>query len=262
MKKITIIISALILLIMISSCIQESEDLSIIKQEKIDEVCIDKCGDGICQDDHLGGVYLDEQKPPCRETIESCPQDCKKEQKCSDDTIKNSCSATKPKYCTLDSDGKLILVDSCKLCGCPLNEECQSNGSCAQKYLYEAIEIDDKTGSVDETIEFTITIKETPRNIETFGLSVFFDPNVLEYTGNYEKGLIVREFQFFEVNEEFKGKLNIGGFTTQSIIKKSSSGQLVKLNFKVLKCKESVLEVKNLVDNMDDWYEVEGTFRC
>ncbi|MEM0360685.1 MAG: hypothetical protein QXK06_05105 [Candidatus Diapherotrites archaeon] len=50
------------------------------------------------------------------------------ENKCSDGTIKNNCSATKPKYC----NESLEFVDNCRECGCPANSECQADGSCKE----------------------------------------------------------------------------------------------------------------------------------
>lgn len=176
---------------------------------------------------------------------------------CSDGTAYGSCSNTKPLYC----DGG-ALVDSCQLCGCPLDEECQEDGSCKLEELYKVIEVDDRAGSVGEIIEFTVSVEDVPSDVKAFGFSVFYDSNVLEYTGDYERGLVIEKFQFFEVNEAFEGKLNIGGFTTKNVIKKGSSGGLVKLGFKVLKCEESFLEIKELLDDMTGWSEAEGGFEC
>jgi len=44
---------------------------------------------------------------------------------CSDKTLYDKCSRTKPKYC---DDGNL--VDDCKGCGCPVDGKCQADGSC------------------------------------------------------------------------------------------------------------------------------------
>jgi len=121
----TKIILALFALVIVSGCIQQGPGEGA-------EICVDLCGDGICQDEaHLGGVYINEEKPPCLEAAESCPEDCLKEQRCSDGTLKNRCSSTKPKYCSL----ALALVDSCRVCGCPEDEACQPDGGCEQKLL-------------------------------------------------------------------------------------------------------------------------------
>jgi len=59
---------------------------------------------------------------------------CSDVAKCSDGTLQDQCSVTKPKYCTLDSTGQLVLIDNCQVCGCPAvygkTLECQNNGSC------------------------------------------------------------------------------------------------------------------------------------
>jgi len=59
----------------------------------------------------------------CQDGI--CIQQGQKEQKCSDGTLYNQCSANKPFYC---ENGNLI--DKCSTCGCPSEKQCQSNGSC------------------------------------------------------------------------------------------------------------------------------------
>ncbi|MCK4429570.1 MAG: hypothetical protein KAU95_04285 [Candidatus Aenigmarchaeota archaeon] len=46
--------------------------------------------------------------------------------KCSDGTIYNKCSETKPKYC---DEG--VLVDNCFVCGCSSGQNCQTDGSCS-----------------------------------------------------------------------------------------------------------------------------------
>ena len=46
---------------------------------------------------------------------------------CSDGTAINSCSATKPKYCSVSA----VLVDNCSVCGCASGEACNANGSCS-----------------------------------------------------------------------------------------------------------------------------------
>jgi hypothetical protein len=48
------------------------------------------------------------------------------ELKCSDGTIWEQCSTTKPKLCSLRD-----LINRCSTCGCPSGETCQTDGSCA-----------------------------------------------------------------------------------------------------------------------------------
>jgi len=118
------------------------------------------------------------------------------------------------------------------------------------------------SGSVGDVVTFSVLVNKTPRDIETFGFSVVFDSDVLGYTGDYEKGQLAEGFQFFDVNEEVKGRVNVGGFTVWGEIKEGSSGELLKLDFRVLECRDSVVEIKDLVDSMSDWYEVMESFRC
>ena len=46
---------------------------------------------------------------------------------CSDGTAYNTCSTTKPKYCSSGS-----LINKCSSCGCPSGQTCQADGSCVQ----------------------------------------------------------------------------------------------------------------------------------
>ena len=70
--------------------------------------CGGTCGDGYCDS--------------VEKRDGTCPADC---DKCSDGTHHGECSINKPKYCDNDS-----LIDNCQVCGCPLGQECQGNGSC------------------------------------------------------------------------------------------------------------------------------------
>jgi hypothetical protein len=49
------------------------------------------------------------------------------ELKCSDGTIWEQCSTTKPKLCSLRDH----LINRCSTCGCPTGQTCQTDGSCA-----------------------------------------------------------------------------------------------------------------------------------
>jgi len=52
-------------------------------------------------------------------------------QPCSDGTLQDECSTTKPKYCQFSSVGVLELIDNCQKCGCSSSQVCQNDGSCA-----------------------------------------------------------------------------------------------------------------------------------
>jgi hypothetical protein len=66
-------------------------------------------------------------------SITDCPPNtiCQKgnciQQKCRDGTPYSQCSSNKPLYCDNGS-----LINKCSLCGCPLNQECQIDGSCCR----------------------------------------------------------------------------------------------------------------------------------
>ena len=45
---------------------------------------------------------------------------------CSDGTLRNQCSSTRPLFC----DNNLNLANNCNACGCPSGQNCQSNGQC------------------------------------------------------------------------------------------------------------------------------------
>ncbi len=58
---------------------------------------------------------------------------------CSDDTLEGSCSLNKPKYCKqvqcFTTPCPPLLIDNCQICGCPLNQICQSDGGCESSEL-------------------------------------------------------------------------------------------------------------------------------
>jgi hypothetical protein len=72
-------------------------------------------------------------------SITSCPVnticqngDCV-QQKCSDGTLYDQCSTTKPFHC---ENGNL--TNKCSICGCPLDQGCQNDGSCCKNNCLQA----------------------------------------------------------------------------------------------------------------------------
>ena len=78
--------------------------------------CVNNSQTKTCTDANNCGTEVD--KPA--ET-----QSCSLTSNCSDGTSYSACSVTKPLYC---QDG--ILIEDCSLCGCNVNETCNSAGSC------------------------------------------------------------------------------------------------------------------------------------
>ena len=110
-------------------------------------------------------------------------------QKCVDGTPYDQCSVNKPKYC---DNGNL--TNSCSICGCPYNQQCQTDGSCIT-YIEGFVLV--KKGSVLEVIAEKVALDKGWIILKTSGI-------------NPEK--IREEILQFTSGNEFKYMLIIGDF--------------------------------------------------
>jgi hypothetical protein len=107
-------------------------------------------GDGNCSDGTAYGQcsktkpkYCGTDAPPVNTLVDRCSKcgcpagytcqpdnTCKTNlPKCTDGTVLNQCSTTKPKVCVKDGES-LKLENNCSKCGCPVGKECVNNGTC------------------------------------------------------------------------------------------------------------------------------------
>ena len=68
---------------------------------------------------------VNETAEPVNETAEPVNETAEPAETCSDGTLYEQCSATKPKYCDTGN-----LVENCQVCGCDADKGCQPNGAC------------------------------------------------------------------------------------------------------------------------------------
>ncbi|MDA3815233.1 MAG: cohesin domain-containing protein, partial [Patescibacteria group bacterium] len=186
-------------------------------------VCSD-CGNGICEG----------WENKC-----NCSKDCVEEI----DICKNFCG---DEICQSESykGGVCIEEESCPCVetavSCP--KDCEEQETKNYDNLY--LDIQQK----DNQTEILINVNNTPNEVDAFGFDV-------EYRGDikfldYSRGILTNDFDFFSVNDLGNGVLRVGGFTTQGIIAKNSSGNIVILEFEG---KINVANIINPVDDVIDW---------
>jgi len=90
----------------------------------------------ICQDINNNGCYEWGNTIMCTQSQICFNGYCSSQQqnRCSDNTLFNQCSANKPRYC---NNG--MLVNNCNLCGCNNNGVCLQDGSCISQIEYERL---------------------------------------------------------------------------------------------------------------------------
>ncbi len=126
-----------------------------------------------------------------------------------------------------------------------------------------SLEISDQTvTSAASTIEYTILVSAAPNEVKAFGFDIIYDTTILDYI-DQKKGVLISEFDFFAANEVENGTIRIGGFaTSEKKIDAEAGGILMTLSFKVLQCKNSLLQLAELKDDIKTWQVKNGQFEC
>jgi len=144
--------------------------------------------------------------------------------------------------------------------------------------LQEHIYLDDHhTGSMGDLIQFTLGIQNAPNPVKTFGLDIFFNPDVIEPIQNIDpdnpevtivqhtKSELVQDIEFFGVYQIEPGHIRIGGFTLEEhFIDEGGNGSVVTLDFEIRSpFATTQLDISRLVDDMADWLTRPGhLFPC
>lgn len=134
---------------------------------------------------------------------------------------------------------------------------------CAARFGYgQNLMINNQKGNQKETLMFTVSVKNTPNSVQSFGFEVHYDPQILEYI-RYEKGKIAEGYKFFDCVQIKPGLLRCGGFTDRvKNIPAGQSGEVVNLYFQKLNCRNTILSLQNLVDDLKGWKVADGRFTC
>jgi len=135
-----------------------------------------------------------------------------------------------------------------------------NNGSCCEQY---SIKIQTQSNSAGSNICVNVSIPSAPTIVEAFIFEITYDPDILEYTNEYNKGILVDNFTQFEVNKIQPGLIRVGGIAVNNnYIRQGSEGSLVNLLFLIKDCKESKIRILNLKDDMAGWNCMDEVFKC
>ena len=122
--------------------------------------------------------------------------------------------------------------------------------------------INSLNGNQRDVVMFTISAKNAPNSVQSFGFDVHFDPKIFEFS-RYERGKMLEKYKFFDCAQLEPGVVRCGGFTAGTDkISAGQSGEMVFLYFKKISCQNSVLSMKGLVDDFKGWEPENGRFLC
>ncbi len=130
----------------------------------------------------------------------------------------------------------------------------------------EDLELDMQTGMSGDTVTYTVTLENAQnQDIENFQFDLTFDSEILGYEGNFEKGDLSQNFSdtFFQVVElqtSGSGTIRVTGVGT--IIPAGSTGSIVKIEFKVATCIDTLINFVDLTNDVEDFSTKEGGFTC
>jgi hypothetical protein len=124
------------------------------------------------------------------------------------------------------------------------------------------LSINSLNGNQKDVVTFTVSAKNTPNSVQSFGFDVHFDPKVFEFS-RYERGKMVEKYKFFDCAQLEPGVVRCGGFTAGTDkISAGQSGEMACLYFKKINCQNSSLSLEKLVDDFKGWETGEGRFLC
>ncbi|MEW6381467.1 MAG: cohesin domain-containing protein [bacterium] len=122
--------------------------------------------------------------------------------------------------------------------------------------------INNQKGNQKESVMFTVSVKNAPNAMQSFGFEVHYDHQILEYT-RYERGKAVEKYKFFDCLQAEPGVVRCGGFTgSAGKISAGQSGEIVNLYFRKINCRNTTLSLQNPVDDLKGWKAGDGRFTC
>lgn len=124
------------------------------------------------------------------------------------------------------------------------------------------IDLDNQVGFFKEEALFTISIAKAPKAVKSFGFELYFDPKVLEYS-EYQRCGLLENFDYFECRETEPGVLRCGGFEVDGEgISKGQTGEMLVVHFRKKECRNTMLGLSKLVDDLQEWTPGSGRFFC
>jgi len=128
------------------------------------------------------------------------------------------------------------------------------------KALAEQLELDDQAGGMGSYVIFTLSVNNAPNDVDSLGVDIGFDQNMLQYVNADFTGSLMDSWSFKDVSNPDPGVLRLGGFTTVDAITAGTSGTLVKITFTVIGDQNCQLPLSNLVDGIAGWTTKDGSF--
>jgi len=132
----------------------------------------------------------------------------------------------------------------------------------AQLAISAELEINNQERDVGGRVTFAVIINDTPDDIDSVEFNVLYDNHILSFEG-WETGSLVSDFVFFNaaVIKGREGIIKVAGFTN-SHIASGLSGEIVRLEFAVKECTNSLLELVDLSGAVEGFSTIQGHFKC
>ena len=108
--------------------------------------------------------------------------------------------------------------------------------------------------ALPESKTIILKIKSAPDDVHAFGLEIWFNPAVLKFKKLVRRDLMKKGFAVFGSNVVAPGKLRMGGIQPgETPIIMGASGELVEVEFRVLKDGPANLSIQKQVDDVSGW---------
>jgi hypothetical protein len=129
----------------------------------------------------------------------------------------------------------------------------------------QGLDVGDSRASGGGVVSIPVLMQGALNDVDALGFDVFYNPNVLQFTGMFTRGPLVANWSFVDVSEISPGRVRVGGFTVIDTILAGEDGTVVTLEFNVV-CSNcavgdtSEIFVMMLVDDLAGWPACPGTF--
>ncbi len=110
--------------------------------------------------------------------------------------------------------------------------------------------VGEKAGTAGASVSYAIRVSEGPESIDAFGLDIAYDPSLLTYTSEWERGDLTADFTQVGVNEVEPGRIRLGGFSVGEPVPAGAKGALAVLQFEAVSYTPSRLSVLRPVDDV------------
>jgi hypothetical protein len=113
----------------------------------------------------------------------------------------------------------------------------------------------------ESTYDYTISVNDIPKAIDSLGFRVKFDETELAYNGFSTNGCLTSNFTMLLVQHISEGTISLGGFTT-SPIQQGATGHVIILNFTRKVQSEPQIRIEEPQDDISGWCPGQDVFGC